>query len=149
MTMTNKEIFNLLGVKEVTTARQKANGTKVFMLPERDVLSSGQTRPVMFATYSTGYVRKIAPYQMYQINPVRIVETVEWCRLRKKVVKSRTYKRILIKDQEQREEFLAKFILKNHVQKQRLTISKWTRDHIQLQHTEVWQRRLEERYKNI
>ena len=147
--MTNKEIFNLLGVKEVTTARQKANGTKVFMLPERDVLSSGQTRPVMFATYSTGYVRKIAPYQMYQINPVRIVETVEWCRLRKKVVKSRTYKRILIKDQEQREEFLAKFILKNHVQKQRLTISKWTRDHIQLQHTEVWQRRLEERYKSI
>jgi len=149
MTMTNKEIFNLLGVKEVTTARQRANGTKVFMLPERDVLSSGQTRPVMFATYSTGYVRKIAPYQMYQINPVRIVETAEWNATLNKVVKCNKRVRVLIKNQVQREEFLVKFILKNHIQKQRLTVSKWTRDTIARQHTEVWQRRLEERYKNL
>lgn len=143
------EILDLLGVKEVTTARQKANGTKVFALPERDVLSSGQTRPVMFATYSTGYVRKISPRQIYQINPVRVVETAKWDSWRKKVVTGKTHQRILIKDQEQREEFLAKFILKNHVQKPKMTISKWTRDTMMRQHAELWQIRLEERYKNL
>ncbi len=143
------EILDLLGVKEVTTARQKANGTKVFALPERDVLASGQSRPVMFATYATGYVRKISPRQIYQINPVRLVETAEWNATLNKVVKRNKRVRVLIKNQLQREEFLAKFILKNHVQKQRLTVSKWTRDTMARQHTEVWQRRLEERYKNI
>jgi len=143
------EILDLLGVKEVTTARQKANGTKVFALPERDVLASGKTRPVMFATYATGYVRKISPRQIYQINPVRLVETAEWSHLQKKVVINKAYQRVLIKLQEQREEFLAKFILKNHVQKPKMTISKWTRDTMMRQHSELWQIRLEKRYKNI
>lgn len=128
--MNSKEIFKLLGVKEITTPRQKANGTKVFLMPQKEVWSSGVKNNIVFATYKSGYVRKLAPIKMYQLNPVRMVEHAYWNVALKKVVTFKKRVRVLIKNQEDRELFLAKFMLKNLVGKETMVINEQTRKDI-------------------
>lgn len=125
--MNSKEIFKLLGVKEITTPRQKANGTKVFLMPQKEVWSSGVKNNIIFATYKSGYIRKTCPIQMYQLNPVRMVEHAYWNVALKKVVTYKKRVRVLIKNQEDRELFLAKYILKNLVGKETMIINEQTR----------------------
>jgi len=54
-------------LKEVTTPRQKKNGTRMFHCPRTNV---------KYGSYDSGYVRRIYPgnrykEMMYQINPVK------------------------------------------------------------------------------
>jgi len=106
-------IFKILGIKDVTTDRQRKNGTTVYELPIQQMWQTLDPKPLRFATYTTGYVRNISESNSscYQINKTKKrpagtdgyhYETVE---------------RIMIPHWEDRLIYLAKFIIKNYYQK--------------------------------
>ena len=66
-------IFKILGIKEITTNRQRKNGTQVFELPIQQMYQNLVPKPLRFATYKTGYVRNVSPYNSssYQINKTK------------------------------------------------------------------------------
>ena len=103
-------IFKILGIKDITTERQRKNGTTVYELPIQQMWQTLNPKPLRFAIYKAGYVRNISEYNSscYQINKTKKV----------------TYKsgmtgveRILIPNWEDRLIYLAKFIIKNYYQK--------------------------------
>ena len=106
-------IFKILGIKDVTTSRQRKNGTTVYELPIQQMWQTCIPKPLRFATYKAGYVRNVSEYNSspYQINKTKKrpagtdgyhFETVE---------------RVLIPGWEERLIYLAKFIIKNYYQK--------------------------------
>ena len=66
-------IFKILGIKDVTTERQRKNGTTVYELPIQQMWQTLNPKPLRFATYDTGYVRNISEYNSscYQINKTK------------------------------------------------------------------------------
>ena len=117
-------IFKILGIKDITTDRQRKNGTQVFELPIQQVWQTLDPKPIRFATYKSGYVRNISEYNSscYQINKTKKrpagtdgyhFETVE---------------RILIPGWEERLIYLAKFIIKNYYQKPTYVMSDYVMD---------------------
>ena len=103
-------IFKILGIKDITTNRQRKNGTTVYELPISQVWQTLNPKPLRFATYDTGYVRNISEgnSSCYQINKTKQV-TYESGMTGKE--------RILIPNWEDRLIYLAKFIIKNYYQK--------------------------------
>jgi len=104
-------IFKILGIKDVSTKRQRKNGTQVFELPIQQMYQSLVPKPLRFACYKSGYVRNVSEYNTspYQINQTKIVPSgyKDWtCTVRK-----------LIPNWEERLIYLAKFIIKNYYQK--------------------------------
>ena len=66
------EAMDLIGCKHVSTPRQIKNGTRVFRLPFKDAWN----QDIEFATYESGYVRKLVKLgycPCYQINKTRKV----------------------------------------------------------------------------
>ena len=54
------KVFDLLQIKEITTDRQKKQGTQVFKLPMKAYWKyAGYSEPVILATYKSGYVRRL------------------------------------------------------------------------------------------
>ena len=105
-------IFKILGIKDVSTERQRKNVTQVFELPIHQMWQTCEPKPLRFATYKTGYVRNVSDYNSssYQINKT------------KKQPAGNGYhfehtERILIESWEERLIYLAKFIIKNYYQK--------------------------------
>ena len=95
--MTENQILNTfkaLGVKDVTTNRQKMNGTTCFELPTGDTV----------AEFESGYIRKYLTYKgrkltCYQLNPVykapyKVVSSegklYEWEHNKRMLIHSRT-----------------------------------------------------------
>ena len=106
-------IFKILGIKEITTERQRKNGTQVFELPIQQMWQTLVPRPLRFATYKAGYVRNVSEHNSspYQINKTKRVPYY-------KAYRRGTYtERILILNWEERLIYLAKFIIKNYYQK--------------------------------
>ena len=112
-------IFKILGIKDVTTNRQRKNGTTVYELPIQQMWQTCEPKPLRFATYKTGYVRNISEYNSscYQINKTKKV----------------TYKsgmtgveRIYIDSWEDRLIYLAKYIIKNYYQKPTYLMNDYT-----------------------
>ena len=114
-------IFKILGIKDVTTDRQRKNGTTVYELPIQQVWQTLQPRPIRFATYTTGYVRNISESNSscYQINKTKQV-TYESGMTGKE--------RIMIPHWEDRLMYLAKFIIKNYYQKPTYVMSDYVMD---------------------
>ena len=117
-------IFKILGIKDVTTDRQRKNGTTVYELPISQLWQPLEPKPLRFATYTTGYVRNISESNSscYQINKTKKrpagtdgyhYETVE---------------RIMIDSWEDRLIYLAKFIIKNYYQKTTYVMSDYVMD---------------------
>ena len=72
--MNIEDKLQLLDIHEVTTARQKANGTREFKLPVRDQYGCA----IHVASYATGYVRrtKTGGYSSdWQLNKTRKYQT--------------------------------------------------------------------------
>ena len=114
MRTTYEEIFELLGIKNVTSKRQRKNGTHVFELPFETY--SGER--IKLATYKSGAIRNVnGCYSCYQLNPTKM-ENYDG----KYVFKHKV--RIPITSHEGRLEFLLKFIIRNYYKKQH-TIVKW------------------------
>jgi len=105
-------VFKILGIKDVTTDRQRKNGTQVFELPIQQMYQSLIPKPLRFATYKAGYVRNVSEYNSspYQINKTKK-------RPAGKGYHFETVERILIPNWEERLIYLAKFIIKNYYKK--------------------------------
>jgi hypothetical protein len=116
-------IFKILGIKDVTTDRQRKNGTTVYELPISQVWQTLDPKPIRFATYESGYVRNVTEdlASPYQINKTKTHPS------------SREHyygykERILIKSWEDRLIYLAKFIIKNYYQKTTYIMSDYVMD---------------------
>ena len=114
-------IFKILGIKDVTTDRQRKNGTTVYELPISQVWQTLQPKPLRFATYKAGYVRNVTEglASSYQINKTKPV-TYESGMTGKE--------RIMIPHWEDRLIYLAKFIIKNYYQKTTYVMSDYVMD---------------------
>ena len=113
MRTTYEEIFELLGIKNVTSKRQKKNGTHVFEIPFKTYAGEN----IRLATYKSGAVRNVnSCYSCYQLNPTKLEKSEEY-NFDHKI-------RIPITSHEGRLEFLLKFIIKNYYKKQH-TLTKW------------------------
>ena len=53
------EVFQLLGIKDVTKDWQRRKGTKVFELPFKTMYANGYKETNRFSIYKSGYVRKM------------------------------------------------------------------------------------------
>ena len=114
-------IFKILGIEDITTDRQRKNGTQVFELPIKQMYNNLVPKPLRFATYESGYVRNVSEHNAssYQINKT------------KKRPADNNYhfesiERILIAGWENRLIYLARFIIKNYYQKPTYLISDYT-----------------------
>ena len=105
-------IFKILGIKDVTTDRQRKNGTTVYELPISQVWQTLNPKPMRFATYKSGYVRNVTEglSSSYQINKTTQYPPGNGHYYGHK-------ERILIHSWEERMIYLAKFIIKNYYQK--------------------------------
>jgi hypothetical protein len=115
-------IFKILGIKDITTERQRKNGTQVFELPIQQMWQTCIPKPLRFATYKAGYVRNVSEYNSspYQINKTK-----------KRPAGTNGYhfehvERVLIPSWEERLIYLAKFIIKNYYQKPTYLMNDYT-----------------------
>ena len=109
-----EEIFELLDIKDVSSKRQKKNGTHVFEIPFE---TYGGNR-IRLATYKSGAVRNVnSCYSCYQLNTTKLEDSTGPYKFKQKI-------RIPINSHEGRLEFLLKFIIRNYYKKQH-TITKW------------------------
>ena len=117
-------LFKILGIKDITTERQRKNGTTVYELPMQRAYPS-TSYPIRFATYSTGYVRNISEdlSSCYQINKTKKQPAVDGYQFE-------TVERILIPKWEDRLIYLAKFIIKNYYRKTTNIISDHALDYV-------------------
>ena len=107
------QVFDMLGIKNVSTRRQKKNGTQVYELPIQQMWQTCNPKPLRFACYRSGYVRNVSNYNSsaYQINKTKKVEVNEYHNYYERT------KRILIPNHDERLVYLANFILRNYYQK--------------------------------
>jgi hypothetical protein len=124
-------IFEILGIKDITTKRQRHNGTTVFELPISTFYGPSSKCPLRFATYSTGYVRNISESNSscYQINKTKQLPSDHG---------DYTFtERILIPTQQDRLIYLANFVIKNYYKKTTYLISDYTMDTIKSQYRQA------------
>ena len=98
-----------LGIKEITTSRQKVNGTWAFETPFKV-----RKKPVRFYSYRSGYVRIDRNcHSTYQINKTYDVDykVVMW---NGEFYQCKNRRRIKIYNEESRLIYILKYILKNY-----------------------------------
>ena len=120
--MTIEDKLQLLDIQEVTTSRQKKNGTRVFKLPIKDLYCQDGSA-IHVASYKSGYVRRLTigkGKSDYQLNK-RIdsepeyftTDKKDWCgRPLYRKFTTKTCKLIL--DEADRLEYLITYCLKNY-----------------------------------
>jgi len=125
--MTIQDKLDFLQIQEVTTEKQKANGTREFKLPVRDQYGAA----IHVASFASGYVRrtKAGGYcPSWQLNKTRKIQPTKDYRWPSK-------ERILILDEQERLDYLIAFCLKNYYIKQSNMLSngefipKWKHEH--------------------
>jgi len=106
------QVFDMLGIKNVSTRRQKKNGTQVYELPIQQMWQTCIPKPLRFACYRSGYVRNVSEYNS---SPYQINKTTQYPPSNGHYY---GYKeRILIPNYDERIVYLANFILRNYYQK--------------------------------
>ena len=125
--MNIKETIQLLGIQDVTTPRQKKNGTCEFKLPVKDQYGG----EIHVASFASGYVRRTRAgghCPSWQLNKTKKVPPT-------KDYKWSSIERVLILDEKERLEYLIAFCLKNYYigQANKLSsgefIPKWKHEH--------------------
>ena len=104
--MNIKETIQLLGIQDVTTPRQKKNGTCEFRLPVKDQYGG----EIHVASFASGYVRRTKAgghCPSWQLNKTKKVPPT-------KDYKWSSIERVLILDEKERLEYLIAFCLKNY-----------------------------------
>ena len=129
------EVFQLLGIKDVTKDWQRSKGTKVFELPFKTMYANGHTEVNRFHITKSGYVRKMlvnskgASWCCYQLNRVRkvsnFVKDYKWDEFKMERIWTGKYRkqfnkeRIMIPNYEDRLVYLCNYILKNYYRTQK------------------------------
>ena len=106
------QVFDMLGIKNVSTRQQKKNGTQVYELPIQQMWQTLDPKPLRFACYRSGYVRNVSDYNSsaYQINKTNKQPAGNGYHFEHT-------EGILIPNYDERLVYLANFILKNYYQK--------------------------------
>ena len=114
-------MFDMLGIKNVSTRRQKKNGTQVYELPIQQMWQTCNPKPLRFACYRSGYVRNVSEYNSsaYQINKTKKQPAGEGYHFEH-------IERILIPNYDERIVYLANFILRNYYQKPTYLMNDYT-----------------------
>ena len=107
--------FKLMGIKEITTARQKKNGTTVYELPLRRLSYTGNSTTYKYAIYESGYIRDVSDYNHspWYINKRYETKTKYWNSYYKEYLTYTGNKPVFIKDFDDQLVYLANYILKN------------------------------------
>jgi len=106
--MNIEQTLQLLGIQEVTTKRQKNNGTREFELPIKD---SYTKKKIRVASFASGYVRnQNSASNNYQLNKTKKNFEKEW----PNGYKYYSTERILIPNEQDRLEYLISYCLKNY-----------------------------------
>ena len=114
------KVFDLLQIKEITTDRQKKNGTRVFKLPMKAYWrNSNYSEPVILATYKSGYVRRLLTNSgvyggagCYQLN--KVTKGDRYYKLSSgDYRKFNVHKRTLIPNEVDRLQYLLDYAIKN------------------------------------
>ena len=151
------EVFDLLGIKNVTKERQRRKGTQVFELPFKTMYDNGYLSVNRFSVYESGYVRKMVVYgknnasmSCYQLNRVRKVpdyfKDYRWDSIKNESVWTGKYckrmssERIMIDTHGDRMIYLCNYILKNYYKKKDFSlVGKYTRKRVKL-HYDEWRK---------
>ena len=107
--------FKLMGIKEITTSRQKKNGTTVYELPISKLSYTGNTYKYKYAIYDSGYLRDVSDHcsSPWYINKRYETNEMYWNSYYKKYTKYRTSKPAFIGNFDDQLVYLANYILKN------------------------------------
>ena len=107
--------FKLMGIKEITTARQKKNGTTVYELPIRTLYYTGSSYTYKYAIYKSGYIRDVSDrcHSPWYINKRYITKTKYWNSYYKEYGTYTGNKPVFIENFEDQLVYLANYILKN------------------------------------
>ena len=107
--------FKLMGIKEITTSRQKKNGTTVYELPISKLSYTGNTYKYKYAIYDSGYVRDVSDHcsSPWYINKRYETNEMYWNSYYKKYTKYKTSKPAFISNFDDQLVYLANYILKN------------------------------------
>ena len=106
--MNIKQTLQLLDIQEVTTKRQKNNGTREFELPIKD---SYTKKKIRVASFASGYVRnQNSASSNYQLNKTKKNFEQEF----PSGYKYYSTERILIPNEQDRLEYLISYCLKNY-----------------------------------
>ena len=106
--MNIKQTLQLLDIQEVTTKRQKNNGTREFELPIKD---SYTKKKIRVASFANGYVRnQNSASSNYQLNKTKKNFEQEF----PSGYKYYSTERILIPNEQDRLEYLISYCLKNY-----------------------------------
>lgn len=109
-------LFDVLGIKEITSNVQRKNGTRAWEIPVERLFPTGTATKLKFAIYASGYVRNCSGYgdRCYQINKKYLHTKKYFCSFTKKYKSYESVKRILISREEDRIIYLANYILRNY-----------------------------------
>ena len=150
------QVFDLLGIKDVTKEWQRKKGTEVWELPFKTMYQNGHLSINRFSIYRSGYVRKMVVYgktnasmSCYQLNRVRkkpyFVKDYEWNSDISDGVWTGKYRkltgnyRVLISSHADRVVYLCNYILKNYYRKKGMNlVGEYTRERIETIHGEWW-----------
>ena len=107
--------FKLMGIKEITTARQKKNGTTVYELPISTLYYTGNSYTYKYAIYKSGYIRDVSDrcHSPWYINKRYITKTKYWNSYYKEYGTYTGNKPVFIQNFDDQLVYLANYILKN------------------------------------
>jgi hypothetical protein len=107
--------FKLMGIKEITTSRQKKNGTTVYELPLRRLSYTGNSRTYKYAIYDSGYIRDVSDYNHspWYINKRYQTKTKYWNSYYKEYGNYTGFKPVFVNNFDDQLVYLANYILKN------------------------------------
>ena len=114
--MSIQDKLDFLQIQEVTTDRQKANGTREFKLPVNDPYGDA----IHVASYNTGYVRRTrtsgrSDWQLNKTYKEKEYVHMDCPETGRQVIRTfKNTKRKLILDEQERLEYLITFCLKNY-----------------------------------
>ena len=127
--------FKLMGIKEITTARQKKNGTTVYELPLRRLSYTGNSTTYKYAIYESGYVRDVSDYNSspWYINKRYQTRTKYWNSYYKEYGNYTGFKPVFIENFDDQLVYLANYILKNRYGSKLYSCCDWNVEQIREQ----------------
>ncbi len=107
--------FKLMGIKEITTARQTKNGTTVYELPISKLSYTGNSYAYRYAIYDSGYIRDVSEHchSPWYINKRYITKTKYWNSYYKEYGEYVGNKPVFVDNFDDQLVYLANYILKN------------------------------------
>lgn len=107
--------FKLMRIKNVTTSRQKKNGTTVYELPVSRLSHRGNAYKYKYAIYDSGYIRDVSKWNSspWYINKRYLTKTKYWNSYHKEYGEYVGNKPVFIDNFDDQLVYLANYILKN------------------------------------